>query len=53
MLWNFFIDNSQTTSCSSESIENFVASLEFDLALFVSKTLHLCRFFIVDVVTAE
>ena len=33
-------------------VENFVASLEFDLALFVSKTLHFRRFFIVDVVTA-
>jgi hypothetical protein len=35
-------------------VENFVASLEFDLAPFVNnnKTLHFCRFFIVDVVTA-
>ena len=33
-------------------VKNFVASLEFDLAPFVSKTLHFCRFFIVDVVTA-
>jgi len=34
-------------------VENFVASLEFDLAPFVNKTLHFCRFFIVDVVTAR
>jgi len=33
-------------------VEHFVASLEFDLAPFVSKTLHFCRFFIVDVATA-